>query len=102
MAAKKKPDKNLDYKVNLIFDYTRDMHQQLYSILLLLGIVFALVLFNTYTLYDAHITGEAVLGVELSLYSPFGLAIIFLVLAVLFIGLGTFRKGKFEKIIRRL
>lgn len=101
MVAVKKPERNLEYKVDLIFRYTRDMHHQLFSILLMLGIVFALVLFNTYTLYDSIITGQAILDTDIGLFSPFGLAIIFLVLAILLISLGIFKKGKFEKLIHR-
>lgn len=107
MVAKKKPKKKVDLetKVNLIFRYTQDMHHQLFSILLMLGIVFALVLINTYTLYDSLITGRAVLDSEVSLFSPFsdfGLAIVFLIFAMLLMMLAIFKKGKFEKIIHRI
>jgi hypothetical protein len=106
MAQKKSAElpkgRDLAYKVDLIFRYTQDMHRELITILSMVGIVFALLLFNTYTLYNAVMTGAVIADSDFGAFSPFGLAIVMLFLAILFLGLAHFRKGKFKEMFQKL
>ena len=100
--AKKSQKKDLEYKVDMIFNYTRHMHRYLFTMLSMVGVIFALLIFNTYAIYETMLTGNLALESDFGIFPPFVLVILILVFAIIILAKATSKKGKFEEIILKI